>query len=304
MPSTLDHATVSVVIPTWNRAQTLVAAVESALNQTHPPLEVLVCDDGSSDDSEARIRALGDPRVRWLSGPRGGRPAIPRNRGIAAARGDWLAFLDSDDTWNADKLAQQLAALTNSGNLAACTNAWRVTPGAPPADKTLLGPDNCQLDFPTLLLDNRVICSSALVHRSLLGKTGAFPEHPGLIAIEDYSLWLRIVSLTRFDYLGAPLVNYRDDPVNSVRAKDVDYWTQRRRILANFIGWGACNGARPAVIAAAIRPLWNAWWQPFSQPSRQKLHRLYHTGLEVAVSQRARARRLIGRTLHALGLRR
>src|SRR5262249_7122187 len=106
---TMSHEpSVSVIIPTWNRAATVMAAVESALAQTHAPLEVLVCDDGSSDDSAQRVGALPDPRVRWLPGPRGGRPAIPRNRGIAAARGEWLAFLDSDDEWLPDKLERQL----------------------------------------------------------------------------------------------------------------------------------------------------------------------------------------------------
>ena len=76
---------VSVIIPTWNRAATVVAAVESALAQTHAPLEVLVCDDGSTDDSEQRIRALSDRRVRWLPGPRGGRPAIPRKASARVA---------------------------------------------------------------------------------------------------------------------------------------------------------------------------------------------------------------------------
>src|SRR5262249_41192076 len=82
---------------------------ESALAQTHASLEVLVCDDGSSDDTEQRVRAMSDPRVRWLPGPRGGRPAIPRNRGIAAARGEWLRLPDTAAQWPPGKPGRQRA---------------------------------------------------------------------------------------------------------------------------------------------------------------------------------------------------
>src|SRR4051794_13419670 len=99
---------VSVIIPTWNRAATLGPAIQSVLNQTYPPREVLVCDDGSTDNSVDVVAQLDDQRIRWLPGGRGGRPAIPRNRGIGAATGEWLAFLDSDDEWLPDKLERQL----------------------------------------------------------------------------------------------------------------------------------------------------------------------------------------------------
>ena len=78
---------VSVIIPVWNRADTVVNAVRDAICQTEGDLEVLVCDDGSTDDSRARVGAIGDPRVRWLDGPRSGCPAAPRNRGLREARG-------------------------------------------------------------------------------------------------------------------------------------------------------------------------------------------------------------------------
>jgi len=122
---------VSVVIPTWNRADRLVEAIRSALEQSAPVLEVLICDDGSTDDSAERVATLAavDPRVRWLPGARGGRPAIPRNRGIAASRGEWLAFLDSDDTWLPGKLEAQLAAARGQGCAAVSSNALRMVDG-------------------------------------------------------------------------------------------------------------------------------------------------------------------------------
>jgi len=227
---------VSVIIPTWNRAETVVAAVASALAQTHAPLEVVVCDDGSTDDSEQRIRAIPDHRVRWLPGSRGGRPAIPRNRGVAVAQGEWLAFLDSDDEWLPDKLARQLAAVRVTGRLACCTNAWRIFPDLDRREVMRSGADGVRA-LADLLEGNDVICSSALVHRSLMAHAEGFPEAAVLKALEDYALWLRIACFTDFDHVAEPLVLYRDEPAASVRADGLDAKAQRVEVLADFLGW-------------------------------------------------------------------
>jgi glycosyltransferase involved in cell wall biosynthesis len=102
---------VSVVIPLYNRAEMIVRAVQSALNQSEPPLEVIVVDDCSSDAGPDVVRALGDPRVRLVARSTNGGGGAARNDGILAAHGAFLAFLDSDDLWREDKLERQLAAL-------------------------------------------------------------------------------------------------------------------------------------------------------------------------------------------------
>lgn len=98
---------ISVIIPTWNRAETLGKAISSALNQTFPPFEIVVCGVDGSPDQEI-FNLINDPRMRWIEGGRDGLASIPRNRGIKASRGEWLAFLDSDDEWLPDKLEKQL----------------------------------------------------------------------------------------------------------------------------------------------------------------------------------------------------
>src|SRR3972149_3633636 len=96
---------VSVVIPCYNGAVYLHETIESALAQTHSPLEVLVIDDGSTDDSAAIADSFGSP-VRVIRQTNQGE-SVARNRGIDEARGDWIAFLDSDDVWNPTKLERQ-----------------------------------------------------------------------------------------------------------------------------------------------------------------------------------------------------
>ena len=102
--------TVSVVIPTHDRGRVVVEAIESALAQTHPPLEVIVVDDGSTDDTAERVGRLRDARVRYLRRSHAGVSAA-RNAGIAAATGDLVAFLDSDDLWKPDKVEAEITAL-------------------------------------------------------------------------------------------------------------------------------------------------------------------------------------------------
>jgi teichuronic acid biosynthesis glycosyltransferase TuaG len=226
---------ISVIIPTWNRALLLKRAIISVLNQTISPLEILVCDDGSTDESEALVRSITDERVKWLAGSRGGRPAIPRNHGILESKGEWLAFLDSDDEWLPDKLEKQMELVKMSGCKAACSNAFRFIPDRG-IDGEYLTWQKEQIFFDDLLRVNQVICSSCMIHRSLIDDIQGFPEETGMI--EDYALWLRVATQTNFAYVNKPLVIYRDDAKNSVRSMvETDVWIQRKIVLRDFLNW-------------------------------------------------------------------
>lgn len=251
---------ISVIIPTWNRGATIRRAIESALAQTLPPCEVLVCDDGSTDDTEEIVHSTNDPRVRWLPGSRGGRPAIPRNRGIDAAKGEWLAFLDSDDEWLPDKLERQFAQIVARGVRAGCSDAWRLVPNSPVGEQRLLGGKDTLFTFYELARDNRVVCSSAILHRSLFADTGGFPEGPELTVGEDYALWLKVLTLTDFAYVGMPLVVYRDDPANSIRAEGKGQRSQRVAVFEHVSQWAAAKrGLVPDHFRrTACRALWSA----------------------------------------------
>lgn len=223
------------------------------MTQTMKPLEILVCDDGSDDGTESIVNAMHheDASVRWLPGQRAGRPAVPRNRGIRESRGDWIAFLDSDDQWHRDKLEKQLTLTQHLGCLAVCSNALRVV-SSNRSDSCVLAWAKNIIGLDDLLRVNQVVCSTAMIHRSVIAATGGFPEDTKLKALEDYALWLRVATLTDFAYVNAPLVRYRDEPIASVRAESASLLHQRTIVFGNFLRWGVRNNVLglPGMIGA------------------------------------------------------
>ena len=110
----MEQPLVSVVVPTFNRCSVLMDAIESVLSQTYSNVELIVVDDGSSDQTAASLAGIADPRLRVFFEPHCGNKARVRNIGIEAARGQWIAFIDSDDLWFPAKLDKQLTALLTS----------------------------------------------------------------------------------------------------------------------------------------------------------------------------------------------
>ena len=179
---------VSVVIPTFNRAWCLREAVDSVLSQEVGDFELIVVDDGSTDDTPQLLEGYGDA-IRVLRRENRGVSAA-RNAGIAAARGELIAFLDSDDIWLPGKLRRQVEFFTSHPEALICQteelwvrNGRRVNPGrrhrkrdgmifAPSLDLCLVSP------------------SAVMVRRELFDRVGLFDE--SLPACEDYDLWLRV----------------------------------------------------------------------------------------------------------------
>jgi len=132
-----NNSLVSIIIPTYNRWPVVQAAVNSCLNQTHKNLEVIVVDDGSTDQTIHELKAVADDRLRLIERPHTGIIGKIRNIGLRESKGDWLAFLDSDDLWDPTKLTKQLdALLTVKRELAWCyTNFLIITDAGTPGEK-------------------------------------------------------------------------------------------------------------------------------------------------------------------------
>ncbi len=240
---------VSVIIPTFNRLELLLKAVESVMLQTYPVIEIIICDDGSTDNTAEEISKIKDSRIIYLPLNHSGRPAPARNAGIIKSSGTWLAFLDSDDTWHPEKIRIQIAGVQSSGLLAACSNAYRIKEN----NKSLFFESVfTRINFSTLLNDNKIICSSSLIHRTLIEKVTGFPEEPAFRGIEDYALWLRVAALTEFQFCNEPLVNYLDLPASSIRKDSQGYFNEKRRILLNLKNWLLKNGTSSQLETTAL----------------------------------------------------
>lgn len=231
---------VSVIIPTWNRSAIVGAAIKSAICQTYKPLEIIVVDDGSTDDTARVVSNLRNWNVKYIRISHSGLPSVTRNVGIKHSLGDWIAFLDSDDTWFKNKLELQVAHIMENNCDASCSNAIVVSnPTDMSSSSLLLTKKSSAVSFFELLLSNPVVCSSVLVNKSALRQCRGFSENESLRAIEDYDLWLRLSDKFKISYLEQPLVRYLASSNTSVRGKGIaDVRMQKLEILRNFINMG------------------------------------------------------------------
>jgi glycosyltransferase involved in cell wall biosynthesis len=195
---------VSVIIPTYNRAAYIAGAIRSVQSQTHPSVEIIVADDGSTDDTQQVVAGFGDAVV-YVSLAHSGLPAATRNRGLDRATGDFIAFLDSDDLFLPGKLALQLAAFEQhpeAGLAYSDGYFFREDPGMP-IGRTLDGMPTPTGDaLADLLRGNFLTSPVVLVRRDCLDVVGVFDENPEFFTAEDYDLWLRIAA--RFPFVYAP----------------------------------------------------------------------------------------------------
>ena len=205
-----EAPTVSVIIPTYNRARCVVRAVDSALDQSHAASEIIVVDDGSTDDTEQRLQPYRD-RIRYVYQENQGVSAA-RNAGIQHATGEWIAFLDSDDLWYRDKLKVQIDAVRNSrGVIAHTANIRLPRPGGRKVTSFEAGglpltaavgvverPYLYQLVHGTLAMSPGVLClKSAAVAAGLFD--------PQFAIYEDYDFFCRLALQGKWAYTQQPL---------------------------------------------------------------------------------------------------
>jgi len=193
---------VSVIIPTFNRLAFVTEAIESVRKQTYADYELVVVDDGSTDETPQMLHRQ-YPDITTIRQPHRGVSAA-RNRGIARAQGTYLAFLDSDDLWMPQKLEKEMAFLEANTGIPVCytDEIWirrgrRVNPKK--RHKKYSG-----WIFPQCLPLCIISPSSVVIHRDIFKATGLFDET--LPVCEDYDLWLRITSRYPVHWLDIPLI--------------------------------------------------------------------------------------------------
>tara|TARA_B100000131_G_scaffold316221_1_gene355942 strand:+ start:1444 stop:2316 length:873 start_codon:yes stop_codon:yes gene_type:complete len=204
---------VSIVIPTYQRCNRLKKALKSVLSQTYKDYEVLIVDDGSYDGTKEMVMNLNDSRISYNWQNNSGGPAKPRNEGIKTAKGEWIAFLDSDDWWLPGKLKNCLSKINDDidliyHDLIVERNHKTFFKGKKLKSRQLKKPI-----LKDLLLNGNVISnSSVIVRKKLLVEAGYIDEREALIAVEDYHIWLKIAKLTdRFLHVPESLGYYLEN---------------------------------------------------------------------------------------------
>lgn len=205
---------VTVIIPTYNSAQYLSAAVESVLQQTFKDFELLIIDDGSKDNTSELAKTFSD-KVRYIYQENAG-VSEARNHGIKVSKGKYVAFLDADDTWLPTKLEKQIDALRNNSEYKFCFSDFvGVNQNLQPIEmKRGRLVDSAIKD---LLLRGNVVGSicTVLCERELFDKVGGFD--PKLSQCADWDMWIRIATLTDFLFIDEQLVTYRQHDSNMSR---------------------------------------------------------------------------------------
>lgn len=219
---------VSVIIPTYNRSSIICDTIENVFEQTYKNIELIVVDDGSTDDTLEKLEQFGN-RIRVLSGKNSG-AAAARNRGFEIARGQIIAFQDSDDLWIPSKLERQVELLERAGPSIPCCicNAHMYFTGKAPTTSFDLAPIHPELEegiwsnvaqvlATTFILFNQC----AAIRAEALRKVGGFNEK--LIYMEDYDLPLRLaLGGNSWAFTREPLVIWRQGSPGSLWKKAMD----------------------------------------------------------------------------------
>lgn len=254
-PSASSTTKVSVVIPAFNQARYLAQAIESVLNQTHPQLEIIVVDDGSTDETpQVLARFAKCPSVKVVSQTNAGLPAA-RNRGLQEATGDYVCFLDSDDYYAPEKISKQAQRLDEDPELGLvyCDIVTVDEAGQAVAEQYSIGKIGRVLSgliFQSLILGGYFPPHTVMIRRSVLTALGPFDAALGGHA--DYELWLRVTAAGhRACYLDEPLAFYRTHP-NSM-SKDGLHMNETR--IATFRKLAALY---PAAVGEGVHALQSA----------------------------------------------
>ena len=203
---------ISVVIPVYNRKRDLDIALASLTNQTNKAFEVIVVDDGSSEDLTPVIEKYSGRLVlSFIRIENSGGPARPRNGGVSSARGEWISFLDSDDGWHPQRIERVVERLTDTVDIVYHALSVKREDDAdakhPSARQQRVGRGMVGDSLADMLLrGNPIPNSAALIRRSFINRLGGISEEKYLRTVEDFDLWLRAAEAgARFNYIDMDL---------------------------------------------------------------------------------------------------
>ena len=246
---------ISVVIPTYNRANTIIKAIESVQSQSYSVDEIIIVDDSSTDDTESRLRNVKDDKIRYFFLETNSGAAGARNYGVSQARNDMIAFLDSDDVWHPDKIKKQIMLKSENKELRLIYTAYvriysdslmEIHPDM--SGKTKLDGDMLS----QILFENTVGTPTILMEKSLFEEINGFDDR--LQSLEDWDMVIRASKKTKFGFVPEVLVDalYMNDGVTSNMA---EYFRSRcvmmQKYRQEYLDTGTFNDAAGSILALA-----------------------------------------------------
>lgn len=194
---------ISVIIPTYNREKLLVKSLESVLNQTVKAEEIIIIDDGSTDNTKEIVNNYNNHTIKYIFQENKG-VSNARNHGIRIATNEWLCFLDSDDIWEENKLEKQIEFHTRNSHIffSHTDELWLFNNKIIKQKKHQLKPSG--FCFKQNIPNTLIGASTMMVHKKILNEVGYFDEE--LIACEDYDLWLRILAKYELGLINEKLI--------------------------------------------------------------------------------------------------
>ncbi len=191
-----ERPAATVVIPTFNRAPIVGRAIRSVLGQTCQDWELIVVDDGSADGTEQAVRGISDNRIKYIRHDRKHGGGAARNTGIRCARGEYVAFLDSDDEWLPEKLQKELEVFRNSDPAVGLVYTGKVMLDDTGRVLEIRMPTKSGWVYEALLEANFIgSCSRVTVRKQALERVAGFDET--LVSHQDWDLWLRVARVSR-----------------------------------------------------------------------------------------------------------
>ena len=251
---------VSIIMPSWNTGKFIMESIQSVFAQTYEKWELLIADDHSTDNTDDIVRPfLQDARVRYLTTDKNCGAALTRNRAIREARGEWIAFLDSDDLWMPEKLEKQIAFMTEHGFNLSYTEYEKIAENGHPLNVIVSGP---------AVVDRKKIYRYDYIGQLTMMYNA---KHFGLIQVEDikknndYAIRLQLFKKpgTEAYLLKEILAKYR------IRKKSISHDKLSRKLRSHYDLFHICD--KKTVLASFWYAFWNMWYGAWKKKNYEKM---------------------------------
>lgn len=237
---------VSIVMPSWNTARFIAESIRSVLNQTYKNWELLIVDDCSTDNTDEVVASFHDERIRYFHNEKNSGAALTRNRALREARGEWIAFLDSDDLWMPEKLEKQLAFMTKNGYVFSYHEYIKIDEQSRPLNVYVTGPD--------IVTKHKMYnygypgCLAFMYSAKVMGTI----QIKDIKKNNDYAMLLQLCKKADCYLLKENLAQYR------IRKKSISHDKLTKKLKSHYDLFHLCD-EQPAPIALWYA-CWNMWY--------------------------------------------